>query len=206
MRLYDAADGLLRESGMVLTSSRHVSLSVRATGGGSRLGAIQTARLTGRQLADDDRAFVKRVWNDERVCPTIGGPRSDDQLRERIDHWTRHWADHGFGVTLFSAREHGRPVGWGGLQRSTIGIGERLTVGYVVTPEMWGAGYASEIAAASAAYAFEVLAAAELYASVLSTNDASRRVLEKAGLRVDRDVAHGDHVEVIYVASRTARR
>ena len=39
---------------------------------------------------------------------------------------------------------------------------------------------------------------------MLSTNGASRRVLEKAGLRVDREVAHGDHVEVIYVASMGA--
>lgn len=145
---------------------------------------------------------MSRVWNDERVCDAIGGLRTEDQLRERIGRWTRHWAEHGFGATLFSERASGDAIGWGGLQHSTIGIGDRLTVGYVVAPEVWGGGYATEIATASVAYAFEVVGAGELHASVLSTNAASRRVLEKAGLRVDREVDHGGHIEVIYVVSR----
>ena len=37
-----------------------------------------------------------------------------------------------------------------------------------------------------------------LHASVGSTNLASRRMLEKAGLSVHCDIDHGGHVEVIY--------
>lgn len=90
----------------------------------------------------------------------------------------------------------------GGLQRATIGIGECLTVGYVVAPDVWGCGYATEIATASVRHAFDVLNADELYASVLSTNAASRRVLEKVGMSVHREIDHGEHVEVIYAITR----
>jgi RimJ/RimL family protein N-acetyltransferase len=45
----------------------------------------------------------------------------------------------------------------GGLQHSTIGIGDRLTVGYVIAPEAWGRGYATEVAIASVAHAFGIL-------------------------------------------------
>jgi RimJ/RimL family protein N-acetyltransferase len=166
---------------------------------------IETPRLAGRQLTEEDLPFVERAWNDERVHGTIGGPRTRTQLRERIDRWTRHWADHGFGATLFSTRADDEPVGWGGLQHSTIGVGECLTVGYVLAPEHWGSGYASEIAAAAVDYAFTALGAPELHASVLSTNLASRRVLEKAGLRVERELPHDGHVEVIYVVTPTLR-
>ena len=163
---------------------------------------METPTLTGRQLVVDDLGFLAGVWNDERVSPAIGGARTDQQLRDRIERWTDHWDAHGFGTTLFHVRITGEPVGWGGLQHSTIGIGECLTVGYVIVPGAWGRGFATEIAAASAAYAFDELRATQLFASVLSTNGASRRVLEKAGLSVYREIDHTDHVEVIYLIQR----
>ena len=168
--------------------------------------AIETPSLAGRPVTEDDLRFVIAVWNDSRVAPTIGGVRTEEQLSDRIERWTGHWDDHGFGATLFDERGSGRPVGWGGLQHSSIGIGECVTVGYVVAPNAWGHGYATEIAVASVAYAFEVLGLGQVYASVLSTNAASRRVLEKAGLSVDCEIDHGDHVEVIYHTAQTMRR
>lgn len=138
------------------------------------------------------------MWNDERVAPTIGGKRTERQLNARIERWVRHWEAHGIGENLFHDSETGRPIGWGGLQHSTIGIGDRLTVGYVIAPHEWGRGYATEIAIGSVAQAFTELAVHHVYASVLSTNVASRRVLEKAGLSVHSEIDHSDRVEVIY--------
>jgi [ribosomal protein S5]-alanine N-acetyltransferase len=163
---------------------------------------METASLTGRQLVEDDLPFVMAVWNHERVAPAIGGARTEQQLRDRISRWTCHWNEHGFGAVLFEERATSLPVGWGGLQHSTIGIGECLTVGYVLAPDAWGRGLATEIAGASVAHAFGVLDADELYASVLATNKASRRVLEKVGLAVHREIDHGGHVEVVYAIGR----
>jgi RimJ/RimL family protein N-acetyltransferase len=163
---------------------------------------MDTARLTGRQVMAGDLGFVAGVWNDERVAPTIGGPRSLQEQRERIERWERHGRDHGFGVTLFHERTAGDPIGWGGLQHTTTGIGERLTVGYVIAPGAWGHGYATEITTASVTYAFDVLGMDQLHASVLPTNRASRRVLEKDGLVVQCEVDHDDHSELIYVIAR----
>jgi RimJ/RimL family protein N-acetyltransferase len=165
---------------------------------------MDTASLTGRRLVPSDLDFVHALWNDERMSPTLGGGRSIEEHRERVERWDRHWRDHGFGVTLFHERTTGRRIGWGGLQYSAIGIGERLTFGYAIAPDAWGRGYATEIARASVAHAFDVLGFDELHASVLSTNGASRRVLEKAGLAVQTEVDHGDHVEVIYVIRRAS--
>jgi len=163
---------------------------------------METASLAGRPVIADDLPFVSRVWNDERVAPTIGGVRAEQQLRDRMEQWTRHWNEHDFGTTLFQERTTRQPVAWGGLQHSTIGIGTCLTVGYVVAPEFWRRGYATEIVNASAALAFDVLGASQLYASVAATNAASRRVLEKAGLSVYSEIDHEGHIEVIYVIAR----
>lgn len=163
---------------------------------------IETPSLAGRPVTEADLAFVLGVWNNSRVAPTLGGSQTEQQLRDRIEQWARHWNEHGFGETLFHERSTRMPLGWGGLQHANIGIGECLTVGYVLAPGVWGRGYATEIASSSVDYAFGVLHADELFASVLSTNAASRRVLEKVGLSVHREVDHDDHVEVIYVIAR----
>ena len=131
--------------------------------------------------------------------PTVGGAHTEDQLKSRITQWTEHWATHRFGTTIFYDRASGLPVGWGGLQHSSNGVGAHLTVGYVIAPDAWGHNFATEIAIASVEYAFNVLGIDALYGSVLSTNAASCRVLEKAGLRVYREVEHDGYTEVVYV-------
>lgn len=72
----------------------------------------------------------------------------------------------------------------------------------VIAPEAWGRGDATEIATAGVAHALEVLGARDLYGSVLSTNVASRRGLDKAGLEVHCEIDHGEHVEAIYAIGR----
>ena len=151
---------------------------------------MDTERLVGEKVIADDLTFVSQVWGDDRVSPTIGGPVASDEIQHRLASWTSHWDTHGFGMTLFRERQTNTRIGWGGLQHSTIGIGERLTVGYVIDPAAWGRGYASEIALSCVDYAFTMLSADALYASVLSTNAASCRVLAKAGFHQLCEVEH----------------
>ena len=159
---------------------------------------LDTPRLHGRRVTADDFEFVVEVWNDHRVAPTIGGQQPETYLRDRLLAWSDHWDAHAFGEMLFIARSTGQRIGWGGLQVATIGIGERLTLGYVVHADAWGSGYATEIALASVRYAVDVLATPTIFASVLSTNTASRRVLEKADFSVSTEIDHGSFIEVVY--------
>jgi RimJ/RimL family protein N-acetyltransferase len=140
-----------------------------------------------------------RAWNDERVTSLVLETMTERQVRERIERWSRHHTTLGYGPELFFDLSTGLPIGWGGLQVSTIGIGERLTIGYAIAPQRWGHGYATEIAAASVAYALDELGADAVRASILSTNTPSRRVAERAGLSVECEVRHGSNVEVIYL-------
>jgi RimJ/RimL family protein N-acetyltransferase len=163
---------------------------------------METARLTGRPLAEEDIPFVVKAWNDERVTALVDETMTEQQVRERIERWSRHRAIYGCGTELFYDRTTAQPIGWGGLQHSAIGNGERLTIGYAIAPDVWGRGYATEIALASAAYAFDQLSADDVRASILSTNTRSRRVAEKVGLSLECEINHGKHVEVIYVTDR----
>jgi RimJ/RimL family protein N-acetyltransferase len=156
-------------------------------------------------LSDGDRGFILQAWTDERVHALVQETMSEQQVRERIERWGRHRATYGFGPEIF-ADSSGQAVGWGGLQHSVIGIGDRLTIGYAIAPDRWGRGYATEIALASLAYAFDNDIADEVRASILSTNNPSRSVAEKAGLTRECEVPHGEHIEVIYLITREAWR
>jgi ribosomal-protein-alanine N-acetyltransferase len=64
---------------------------------------------------------------------------------------------------------------------SDAGLG---ILGYGVTRERWGAGFASEGAARATNFAFEDLGLSRLRATVLRSNLASRRILERLGFKV----------------------
>ena len=67
-----------------------------------------------------------------------------------------------------------------------------VEIGWRLPQAAWGHGYASEVAAAAAAFAFEALHLDELVAITLPTNEPSRRVMARIGMRhdVDGDFAH----------------
>ncbi len=58
---------------------------------------------------------------------------------------------------------------------------DRLTLGYVLAPEVWGRGYATEAVNAMVKTAFRLSQAHAVDANVAVANAASRGVLEKAG-------------------------
>jgi RimJ/RimL family protein N-acetyltransferase len=68
----------------------------------------------------------------------------------------------------------------GAISLETRGT-DRLTLGYALSPEVWGRGYATEAVETLVAAALALTRAVEIEASVSAENPASRRVLEKAG-------------------------
>ena len=164
---------------------------------------IDTPRLAGAPVGEDDLPFLIEMYEQERVMTYLGGVRDAAYARKRLDGWLGHWDEHGWGATVFRHRETGERIGWGGLQHSTIGRGEEhITVGYIVRPEAWGQGHATEITVASLRYAFDGLGLDEVFASVAAAHRASRRVLEKAGLRLVEEIDHGTYGEAIYRVAR----
>jgi RimJ/RimL family protein N-acetyltransferase len=119
----------------------------------------------------------------------LGGARSREQVEQRIAEEQAHWRDHGFGPWTFFERNTGRLVGRGGLRRTDVGGPGGTELLYAVAAPLWGNGYATEIALASVEAA-RALGLTELVGYTLTTNVASQRLLEKAGLTRERDIEH----------------
>jgi len=99
----------------------------------------------------------------------------------------RHWHERSFGPWAFFSAETGLFVGRGGLTATTVAGRECVEVAYAVRPEEWGQGYATEMAVIAVGHARR-LGLAEVVGLSATGNRASRRVLEKCGMRYERTV------------------
>jgi RimJ/RimL family protein N-acetyltransferase len=101
----------------------------------------------------------------------------------------RHWQERSFGPWVFFETATGVFVGRGGLRVATIAGRECVEVLYAVRSDAWGKGHATEMARLAVAHAHR-LGLVEVVGYTATANRASRRVLEKAGMRFEGTFEH----------------
>ena len=151
---------------------------------------LETDHLVLRPFEADDAGAVPGFagrWEVARMTTRIPHPYPAEGAAEWIaGHAAAREADreYSFAVTL---RQDGSVIGAAGLRRTEPG---NLELGYVLAPEVWGRGYATEAARALVVYGFEKLGAEALTSGHFADNPASGRVLEKAGFRANGIARH----------------
>jgi ribosomal-protein-alanine N-acetyltransferase len=90
-------------------------------------------------------------------------------------------------------------VGDCGLTRQSVDGVDEIEIGYHVRRDFWGRGYAPEAARACQAYGFTQLGAAHLISLIRPENLPSRRVAEKTGLSLWKEVVWRDLPHCVYV-------
>ncbi|HXV57119.1 MAG TPA: GNAT family N-acetyltransferase [Gaiellaceae bacterium] len=165
--------------------------------------AFSTERLLAEPLGLAHAEELAVLHADPRVMATMGGETATAaESLAWIERNLRHGEEPGLGIFVFRERGSGGFVGRGALRRIVIGGAEEIEVGFALVPERWGEGLATEMALALAAHA-EDAGFEGLVAYTEPTNDASRRVLEKAGFHYERDVEHHGRPQMLY--RRSAR-
>ena len=152
-----------------------------------------TDRLLAERITDAHFRDLCRLWQDPRVMTYTGGVRSDENIRERMRKSLGHWEAHGFGMWICRARANAELVGNCGLRHIIVEGSSEVDVGYAVLFELWGRGFATEMARAVLSLAFGPIELSDVNALIDPANVASRRVAEKSGLRYEREATlHGD--------------
>jgi ribosomal-protein-alanine N-acetyltransferase len=144
---------------------------------------IRTARLVLRRFGDADRAAFAALNTDERVMATIGPAMSREQSDAFLDRIDAAHAHRGFG--LWCVDLGGACIGFTGL--SVPWFRDGVEVGWRIQSQHWGQGYATEAAQASLADGFDRVGLDEVISFTAASNLASRRVMEKLGMRRDPD-------------------
>jgi ribosomal-protein-alanine N-acetyltransferase len=135
-------------------------------------------------LTEVDAVF--RVCGDPRTTLFIpeGLHKTRSETQAVLKRWLTHWDRYGFGVWALSLVTSPETlVGVGGLRYADYyGPHERLNLGFQFSADAWGQGLATELAITAVRFGFETLNLDTIWATVREHNQASRRVLEKAGL------------------------
>jgi RimJ/RimL family protein N-acetyltransferase len=169
------------------------------------LNAIETQRLVGTPIGPGDLDFLCTLLGDPRVGATLGGTRDPAQVEELVAQRAREWT-RGYGYRVWRERATGAPVARGGLGDAVVEGEPMVELGWAVLPARWGEGIATELAAASVAEAAG-LGIPRVVAFTLPHNVASRRVMEKLGMRYDRVFEHGPWgPHVLYLLDTDAAR
>lgn len=155
-------------------------------------------RLTERHLDD-----LVRLCADEQVMALTGGVRSAEQTRQWLAEQIAHWNEHGFGRWALRDRASGVFIGRGGLRRVVVEGQDEIDLGYSLFPEYWGRGLAVEVAREALRTGFEVLRLPSIVAVTQPHHHRSRRVMERAGLRYERDCLWADLPHVLYRARQS---
>ena len=172
--------------GPVKSLARHLWLG---TGWSTRLVDVdvfvETERLVLRRFTADDFELLVELDSDPEVKRYIDGGAAVERqdLAAMLSSWLNYYDRYdGYGFWAAVEKPSGVFLGWFHL-RPGEGAGPlEPELGYRLRREVWGRGYATEGSRALIDKAFAELGAARVYASTMTVNTASRRVMEKAGL------------------------
>ena len=163
---------------------------------------IETDRLLMRPITPDDLPALIRLRADEDVSRYIGGRamQSPEMIEQRFRFYLACHEQRGYGMAMILRKADGEVLGWGGLQPLEE-TGE-TEVGYGFDKPYWGQGYATEAAAAWLRYGFEQAGLARIVAVAIPKNTASRHVMEKLGMKYEREAEHYGSNCVFYAITR----
>ena len=146
---------------------------------------LETQRLTIRSFSPlDAPALHERVFGDPEAMRFIprGASPSVERTRASIERFISHERQHGFGLWAVELKDSGELIGDSGLFL-VEGRGPEVEVAYHFGKQWWGQGYATEAARACLDFGFRECALGEIIAICFPEHVASRRVMEKAGMR-----------------------
>ncbi len=148
---------------------------------------LETERLVLRRFTPADVDLVTALDADPAVMRYINGGRPTPREEIRDDYlpaWLAYY-DRGdrYGFWAAIEKETGAFLGWFHLRPQPGDPPDEPELGYRLVASAWGRGYATEGSRALVRKAFEELGARRVYATTMVVNEASWRVMEKAGLR-----------------------
>lgn len=142
---------------------------------------IKTERLLLRQWRDEDLGQLVDMNRDPRVMEFIGPILSDDQSRAMMERARKSWHERGYGRFAVELLETGSVIGFIGLASTRINahFTPAVEIGWRLSTQYWGRGYATEGASAVTEHSFKNYELTEIVSFTSAQNLRSRRVMER---------------------------
>jgi ribosomal-protein-alanine N-acetyltransferase len=142
---------------------------------------LETDKLLLRPLVASDADAIYALRSDAEIMRYIREP----QNRRETENWIRlvssRWGKDKLGFCGVVEKESGALTGWCGVWRLTET--DEVEIGYAIAKKFWRRGFATEAAEVLLGYAFAQINPDKITAVAEPENTASRRVMEKLGMR-----------------------
>ena len=145
---------------------------------------LDTERLLLREFVQEDFQELFRMNRDKEIMQYVGdgSTRSYEEQIEELDRLILNYAKRpGLGIWATLLKDSHTFIGGSGLVY--YDNTPEIEIGYRILKEHWNQGYATEASIALLQYGFEQLDLKKIVSSAHVDNIASRRVMEKIGLK-----------------------
>jgi RimJ/RimL family protein N-acetyltransferase len=168
---------------------------------------FETSRLRVRHFHRDDLDAFAALCADPEVMRYVGDGETlpHSEVARWIEVCGDKYATRGYGTSAVFEKATGEFVGYCGVVRAPGNDFDELI--YAFDRSAWGQGYATEVGRAMLGYVFARSSLTEIYATIYEDNLGSRKVADKLGMTVEKQLTEPDGKTVIfYVIGRDALR
>jgi RimJ/RimL family protein N-acetyltransferase len=172
-----------------------------------------TDRLRLEPIGQRHARDLWRMHQDDRIAEWYGGRWSMSHAERMAAKFEQSWASDGVSKWIAYHRDTGALVGRGGCSRTILDGEACIEIGWAIRDAFLRQGYATEIGREALAVAFDVLHAQGVAAFTEVHNRASRAVMERLGMRYDKEIVaeglvegrDGIHPDARFAVYRIAR-
>lgn len=162
---------------------------------------LETRRLWLAPWQPDDWRTFRAIASDPKVMRYIGEgkPWPDERTRQFVARQVALFSARQFCLWKLVAKDEGALIGFCGIQ--PLEDTSDIEIGWWLARDRWGQGLATEAARAALRDAFERVGLTRVVAVAQPSNRASIRVMEKLGMKYERDAAPRGIPAVLYAIS-----
>jgi [ribosomal protein S5]-alanine N-acetyltransferase len=164
---------------------------------------VETERLALRELTLDDVDAMFAILGDAEAMKYYPHPFNREDAADWVNRNLERYRRDGFSLYAVALKTNASDViGDCGLIRQEVEGDSLIEVAYHFRRDCWGRGYATEAARACMNYAFQHLRAPKVVSLIRPENVPSRRVAERNGLAVEKQVVFHDLPHLLYAMRR----
>jgi len=163
---------------------------------------LDTPRLILREFVALDVDALARVLSDPQSMRFYPSPFDRSAVEDWIARNQRRYTKDGHGLWALILKSSGELIGDCGLTVQEVAGTNEIEIGYHVRRDHWNQGLATESARACRDFAFAKFPAERLVSIIRPENLPSRRVAERTGMEIWKEVTRVNLPHLVYSIAR----
>ena len=163
---------------------------------------LETPRLSLREFVPEDAVALSLVLSDPETMRFYPAPFDRAGVEDWIERNRLRYASDGVGLWAMVLKSTGELVGDCGIMKQEVDGEPWYEIGYHLRREFWGQGLATEAVQACKAWGFAHLTVDRIISLIRPENLPSRRVAERNGMTVWKEVEWRSLQHCVYSVCR----